>query len=222
MIIIGFAIACVAAFLVGSVPTGLVVGFARGINIRDHGSGNIGATNALRTLGKISGILVFIGDALKGWLVTTLGFGFVISTLSTLDPSLATSGAWHHELLRFLIGTSVVAGNAWSVFLRFDGGKGVSTSFGALFGMDPLVAGISLAFFVFVILIGRYISLGSLLATLLAFWVSLLVGRDLGTTLFTACAFLLVFIRHRENIMRLKNGTERKFSFRKTTSAPPT
>ncbi len=220
--IIGFAIACIAAFLVGSVPTGLIVGFARGTDVRDHGSGNTGATNALRTLGRTLGVLVFVGDALKGWLVTTLGFGFAVSALSAVDPSFAASGAWHHELLRFLIGTSVVAGNVWSVFLRFDGGKGVSTSFGALFGMDPLIAGIGLAFFVFVVGISRYVSLGSLLATLFAFCISLLVGREFGTVLFAACAFLLVLVRHRENIIRLKNGTERKFSFRKTTSAPPT
>lgn len=213
--IIGFAIVCIIAFLVGSVPTGLIVGLIRGVDIRNHGSGNIGATNVLRTLGKRWGILVFVGDALKGWLMTTVGFGLAVSALSALHPALSVSGGWQSELLRFFIGISVVAGHVWSVFLRFDGGKGVATSVGALFGMDPFIAVIGLGFFVFVVVISRYISLGSLLGTLFAFWMSFLLGRDLGTILFTAVAFLLVLIRHRENIVRLKNGTERKFSFRK-------
>lgn len=221
MLILEFAAACIIAFLIGSVPTGLLVGLVHKIDIRDHGSGNIGTTNALRTLGKLLGALVFAGDALKGWFVTTLGFGIAASALSVLDPSIAASGAWQNELLRFCIGTSVVMGNVWSVFLRFDGGKGVATSFGALFGIDPFVAMLGLAFFVLVVLVSRYVSLGSLIGTFSAPWISLYWGRGPDVILFAATAFLIVLIRHRENIARLKKGTENKLSFRKIHPAPP-
>jgi len=221
MVIIGFAIACIVAFLVGSVPTGFIVGLMHGKDIRDHGSGNTGATNALRTLGKVWGALVFLGDALKGWFVTSLGFGIAVSALSVLDPSIATGGAWQNELLRYCIGASVVMGNVWSVFLRFDGGKGVATSFGALFGMVPLVAIWGLVFFILVVIVSRYVSLGSLMGTFSAPLISLFGEHGLGTTLFATTAFLIVLIRHRENIARLKKGTEHKLSFKKIRPAPP-
>lgn len=215
MIVIGLALSAALAFLVGSIPTGLLAGFARGIDIRKHGSGNIGATNAVRALGTLLGALVFIGDAFKGWMMVTIGFSVLSSALSALDPSFKIPGAWNHELLHFLIATSVVAGHVWSVFLKFDGGKGVATGVGVFLGMDLLIAFLGLGVFALVVIASRYISLGSLVGTFTACGLSFALTRGMTSSLSAAVIFMIVLIRHRENITRLRNGTERKFSFRK-------
>lgn len=219
MMIIGLALAAALAFLAGSIPTGLWVGYlARGIDIRQHGSGNTGATNIFRTLGAVRGIFVFLCDAFKGWFMVTVGFQLLSSALSRLDPAVLISGSQSHDMLRALIAVSVVAGHAWSVFLKLDGGKGVATGAGVLLGMDPLIAVLGLAVFVIAVSVSRYISLGSLLGTFAACALAFILERDNTLSLSATAIFLIVFIRHRENIKRLCSGTERKFSFRKNPS----
>ena len=214
-IVVFLVLGCALAFLVGSIPTGLLVGRTRGIDIRKHGSGNVGATNILRVLGTQWGVFVLLCDALKGYLAVTLIFDGISALVGPYWNSISIERTWPHELLHVVVGASVIAGHIWSVFLCFDGGKGVATSAGAIFGIDPLVAGIGFAIFLITVAISGYVSLGSILSTSSGSFISLLLARPASSVIFFALVAIVVWARHRENILRLKNGTEKKFRFSK-------
>lgn len=183
------------AYLLGSIPFGWLIAKSKGVDIRKTGSGNIGATNVLRTLGKPAGITCFALDVLKGLLPASL-----FPRLGALDPQFG-----------ILFGAAAILGHTFPVFLRFKGGKGVATGAGVLLGVTPLAVLIGLATWIVIFWISGYVSLGSVVATLvvlLAGWI-----LDYGTvtaTALTLMAFLSLF-RHRENIRRLLNGTEHRF-----------
>ncbi len=188
----------VAGYLMGAIPVGLLVARRwRGIDIRQHGSGSTGATNILRTLGWQASAIVFAGDLTKTLLPVLIAW-FVIGS-----PFVAS-----------ITGLAVVAGHCWPVYCQFNGGRGVTSSLAALLIIQPLVAICSLLVAAIVMAWSRFVSLGSL--TGVAFgaivMVILIANRwaPPGELVFVIGAPLVVFVRHRENIMRLIAGTERK------------
>ena len=183
---------CAGAFLLGAIPFGYLAGKLKGIDLRAHGSGNIGATNALRVLGWKIGLPVLLLDVLKGYLPVLLA------------QRLALSPWW-------VVGAGLLAilGHTYSPFLGFRGGKGVATSLGVLIGLSPLIAVITLAAFILVIAITRYVSLGSLIGAVTeAICFLALPGLPLSYRLLGLLAAFFVILRHRPNIKRLLDGTE--------------
>ena len=195
------SLVCLLAFLIGAVPFGLVIGKLKGVDLREKGSGNIGATNAMRTLGKPLGTLVFLLDTLKGWLPVFLAH-------QQASPSEWLVGA----------GLAAVLGHIYSPFVRFKGGKGVATALGVLLGLDYRVGLGAFALFIIVVAITDYVSVGSIVAALAQaalFWV---FGDPLPMKLFGAIVGAFVIFRHRGNIQRLRKGEESRFSDRKKAS----
>ena len=189
------------SFFVGSIPFGLWIGRIYGVDIRTLGSGNIGATNVYRNLGKLPGLATFFLDLFKG--VFVILFGYLSSHLTLL-------GEWYYQPL---FGMSAVIGHCFSPFLKGNGGKGVATSFGVFLYLIPLQAIFAFLGFVFMFILTRYVSLASLFATLT---IMVLTAYSFGFgSIMTLCIYvicLIVIIRHRENIKRLVEGKENRFS----------
>ena len=183
-----------AAYLLGSIPTGLLLGKLYGIDVRKEGSGNIGATNLYRTVGRKVGVMTLIGDCLKG-LVPVLLLKF-----SAMPPDYA---AW--------VGLAAFCGHVFSVFLIFKGGKGVATALGVFLGLAPLAVLIALGVFVLLVFKWRYVSLGSVSAAAVMPPAVYLLGGGRVLTLVTALIAVIVIVKHWENIKRLVAGTENKF-----------
>lgn len=182
------------AYLVGSIPFGLLVSRALArVDIRRHGSGNIGTANVLRLVGKRAAALTLLGDLLKGFL-----------------PVLAALSLGASELWVVGVGLAAVLGHNWPVYLRFAGGKGVATSFGALLAMTPLPALLGLLTWMAVVLIFRYTSLAALAASVCIPPVILFLTGAGPYLAFSLLAALLIFVRHRDNIKRLWAGTEHR------------
>jgi glycerol-3-phosphate acyltransferase PlsY len=184
----------VAAYLLGSVPTGLLLAKAAGVDIRQSGSGNIGATNVYRTLGRSVGVMTLIGDCLKGLLPVLLA-----RYLQLPDTWVAA------------VGLAAFLGHVYTVFLGFKGGKGVATALGVFLGVAPLAVAGALLIFVAMVWKWRYISLGSITAA--AAMPTLVAINDPQPYILcmTAAISGLVIWKHRENIARLRAGTESRF-----------
>ena len=194
-----------AAYLLGSIPIGLLLARAKGVDIRTVGSGNIGATNVFRSVSKTLGILTFVGDALKGFVPA---FVFPI-----LGQRLA--GTFQGSEIGVLCGFAAIAGHNWPVFLRFKGGKGIATSAGVLLGIAPAAVGIGLAAWILLFVISRYVSvasIGAALAVPAASWIMYLPRGLLLPSVLTLLGLIAVW-RHKSNIQRLLNGTEHRFEF---------
>jgi glycerol-3-phosphate acyltransferase PlsY len=208
--------AVAAAYLIGGIPFGVIIAKAHGKDLRAIGSGNIGATNVARALGRRWGYACFGLDVLKG-LVPMLAFKAVVL------PHVAASVSEPLVLACWLLaGSAAILGHVFPVYLGFKGGKGVATSFGVALGLWPyftVSALIALAVWIAVVLTWRYISLASICASV-AFPVALAVGilalpawraQDLWPLLIAAVAIpILVILRHRQNVQRLLSGTESK------------
>lgn len=199
-------------YLVGAIPIGVIVARAKGIDLMKVGSGNIGATNVKRALGTKWGLIVFFADVLKGVIPAVVG--------RLLAPSILPVALGDYSLsvveLSALAGIAAIAGHCLSPFLKFKGGKGISTALGAILASDPLVALSSFGLFIVVVWIWRYISLGSLCAAIAAFGFSFLFGSGPLLHGFYAALAVFVWVRHVPNIKRLASGTESKFSFKST------
>ena len=196
-------LALLAAYLLGSIPNGLLVARLKGIDIRKVGSGNIGATNVFRSVGKFWGILTFICDALKGLIP------------AWLFPQLAGEPG---AALGIFCGALAIAGHNWPIFLKFKGGKGVATSAGVLLGIAPAAVGIGLLSWLILFLSTRYVSVASIGAALvvpLAGWFLYRDGLLLPITL--TVLGLVTIVRHQANLRRLIAGTEHRFEFGKKT-----
>jgi len=180
------------AYLIGSIPFGLVVSRAiGGVDIRQYGSGNIGTANVLRTVGKRAAVLTLLGDMLKGFL-----------------PALGVKLLGGSELLVAAVGLAAVLGHNWSAYLKFSGGKGVATSFAVLLVMTPVPALLGVLLWGGVLLAFRYTSLAALVSSVVVPPVILLYD-DVGPYFtFSVVLALLIFFRHRVNIQRLLAGTE--------------
>jgi len=194
LLIQDFLLVCIA-YLVGSIPFGLVFGRLRGVDVRAHGSGNIGATNVGRTLGKGWGALTLAADVLKAVLPMAVAQRIAASP----DPELVVS----------LCGGAAFLGHLFPVYLGFRGGKGVATALGVFLYLAPVAALLDLALFAAVVANWGYVSLGSLTAALFMpgiVWVVYGSGR---LALLAAFFGVLIWFKHRENIVRLKRGEEK-------------
>ena len=184
----------IAAYLLGSIPTGLLLARAFGVDIRSAGSGNIGATNVYRTLGRKVGVMTLVGDCLKG-LVPVLAakcFGF--------------SGGWIA-----MVGLAAFLGHVYTVFLGFKGGKGVATALGVFIGVSPPAVLAALVIFSLVLWKWRYVSLASITAAAAMPVLIALAGQESFIILMSLVIAAIVIFKHRGNIERLKAGTENKF-----------
>src|SRR3989304_2000354 len=191
----------IAAYLIGSIPTGIIVAKIIGApDPRTIGSGNIGATNVGRTAGKAAGIITLIGDILKGFLITSLAF-YILGNSPT-----AVS----------ITGLAVFLGHIYPIFLLFKGGKGVATALGVFLAIGPLQAIIAVILFAVIVAIFRYVSLGSMIAAVsIPILFSLFESTIPYAPLAVIIAVLIVF-KHSDNIKRLVNGTENKVGGKKT------
>jgi glycerol-3-phosphate acyltransferase PlsY len=209
MLLLGSLACFIVGYLLGSIPTGYLVARARGVDLRQVGSGNIGATNAFRVLGRGPGLVVLAGDALKGYLACTVGYQ---SCLRLLEACGVAAGA--SEVARVMAGLGAVLGHTYTFWLRFRGGKGIATSAGVFAALAPWALAVALAGWILVLACFRYVSLASIAAAVLlpamvwvmrehAFlcWVTTLVG-------------VLVIARHHANLKRLWLGTEPKVQWR--------
>lgn len=200
-------------YLCGALPFGLWLGrLARGIDVREHGSRNLGATNVYRVLGPPLGIATLLFDVLKGALPTWVlpGLPFFAGFPGGREGCAVT------------VGLAAVAGHVWTCFAGFRGGKGVATTVGVLLAVAPQACAVFAAVFVITLGITRYVSLGSILGSV-AFVAALLwqsAGHLARPALWMGVLLaLLVIARHKENLKRLARGEERRFAFRRGTSA---
>lgn len=192
-----------AAYLLGSFPTGyLAARLLKGIDIREQGSGSIGATNVLRTLGKGPALVVLLIDALKGVGAIALVNGFYALIETPQIPS-----TWQPWLVAFAA-FAVVLGHSKSIWLNFTGGKSVATSLGVLLAMSLPVGLGTLGVFAIVLAIWRIVSLGSIVGAIAVSILMILLGQPLPYLLFAVSAGLYVILRHRSNIERILAGTE--------------
>jgi glycerol-3-phosphate acyltransferase PlsY len=223
LILIYFAIA-VGAYLLGSVPTGFLVAKAKGIDIRKVGSGNMGATNVFRVLGKPAGIIVLLIDGLKGfaaaaWLAPCI-FNWLAPHFFKFDyqhPTGFFSAPFNEQAIDFqlricvIAGICAVLGHNYTCWLHFKGGKGIATTAGVYFALAPLAVSIALATWIVTTLITRYVSVASIAAAIAlptAVWITKPDNLLLGIV--TTALGLLAIFKHRKNIQRLMNGTEHR------------
>ena len=192
--VITAAVFIIIGYLVGSIPSGFLVARLYGVDIQKTGSGNIGATNVLRSVGVFPAVVVALLDPLKGY-------------LATLFPVLLGADHW----VVALTALATVLGNNFNVFLKLRGGKGVATSLGAFLAVDPLVTVLAMAVGLVTIVLGRFVSLGSLVGMASAPLFVLASGSYPVSELLLAVALmLLAYYRHGTNIQRLARGNERR------------
>lgn len=193
----------IISYLLGNISTSYIVAKRlAGVDIRTQGSGNAGSTNVLRTLGKKAGALTFVGDVLKGLLAVLIAR--LIAYSMHIDQSTCA----------YLAVVAVVLGHNYPVFLGFKGGKGVATSLGSMLGMNPIIALTCLGFFIIIVAITKYVSLGSILGISLS-PIIMIINHNTKGILVTLFLTISVAITHKENIKRLISGTERKIGTKK-------
>lgn len=203
-----YILGAVIGYLLGSIPCGLVlVKLVCGIDIREYGSHNIGATNVFRTVGARMASFVLLGDLGKGVLALYLVNHFVSSDLGALLVTAAAS----------------LVGHSFSCFLHFTGGKGVATGLGIILYLMPEVSVFALTVWLAIVFVTRYVSLGSIVAAFLAPICAWYLDYDWRLVVFIAICAIVVIVRHYDNIIRLKNGTENKIKqghLKKNVSGP--
>ena len=198
--IIGLLI--ILAYLIGSIPSGLIIGKAfYNIDIREHGSGNLGGTNTFRVLGKKAGFAVTISDILKGTIATVLPL--IVALIWNIDV----------DINPLVIGVFAVIGHMYPIFAGFKGGKAVATSAGILLGHEPLLFLIIIAIFFITLYLSKYVSLSSMIAGIAGLIYSLILWDDKLLILILAILTIFVVYRHRANIKRIINKTEPKVSW---------
>jgi len=190
--------AMLAAYLIGAVPIGYIVSrLLGGIDIRSAGSGNIGATNVLRTLGKLPAVVTLLGDVAKG--------AAAVGAARLLDPSPPSMGA---------AAVLAIIGNCWPVFLRFRGGKGVATGFGAFLALAWMATAPAALVWIVVVASFRYVSLGSVMACLCLPLGVAALGYPRASVVAAVVAAAIIIYRHRDNLGRLLKGKERRLGER--------
>src|SRR3954447_8707161 len=215
MSLAGYILTLVLSYLLGSIPTGFLVAKARGVDIRKFGSGNIGATNVFRYLGKPAGIFVLLVDALKGW-VAVAGVASVI-----LMWWFAGRSPTFHDALSVSAGVAAILGHNFTCWLHFKGGKGIATSAGVLIALVPKALLIILAVWIIVFALTRFVSLASICASATLPFAEWFTSHNLIMTGVTTAIAALAIYKHRGNIKRLLNGTESRISFKKRTASVP-
>ncbi len=185
---------CIVSYLIGSIPFGVVLARAQNLNIREHGSGNIGATNVARVMGKKAGLLTLLGDVSKGFIV-----------------ALSAGSLYEKPELISLSGLMVFLGHLYSVFLKFKGGKGVATSLGLFSYIMPLATLCAIGVFSICLWISGYVSIGSIMAAVSLPLFAFLFKLQLPYIYLAVIIGLFTTQRHYGNILRLIEGTEAKF-----------
>jgi glycerol-3-phosphate acyltransferase PlsY len=196
----GFALTAIVSYLLGSIPTGYLVAKARGIDIRSVGSGNIGATNVFRILGKPAGITVLLIDALKG---------FVACRFVAFGPSAPS------EAHQMVAGLFAILGHNYTCWLHFKGGKGIATSAGVLLALAPTACAVAVTTFLIVLGLSRYVSLSSIAAAIvlpIGVW---LAGGSIPMITLSIFLSVMAIYKHRANISRLVAGTESRIGQKK-------
>ena len=193
-----------AAYLLGSIPTSYLVGRLKGIDLRRHGSGNLGGTNVYRVMGAAAAVPVVVVDVGKGFVPAY----FFPAWDGTSVPGLA-----------LLYGVGAIAGHVWSVWMKFRGGKGVATGGGVIIALAPTAALISLLVWIGLVTLTGYVSLGSLAAASLVPVTAWLTDEPRPTVLFCVVIALFVWWTHRDNLRRLARGEENRFGRRPPTDA---
>lgn len=209
MPVLSYIVTALVAYLLGSIPTGYLVAKARGVDIRTVGSGNIGATNAFRVLGKGLGVFVLLMDALKGWVAVQVA-AVIVANVMPGPPEV---------YLRITAGITAILGHNFTCWLHFKGGKGIATSAGVLIALVPWALLIILSIFIILFLATRYVSVGSIAASFSLPFATWFTTRDVGLTAVTGAMGALAILKHRKNIQRLLNGTENRIQFRKKEAA---
>ncbi len=205
--IISYIVGIIISYLIGGIPFGYLIAVIKGIDIRTQGSGNIGATNVGRVLGKKYGLIIFILDLLKGFLVVLL----VPAAVSSAVNIPTTTG----NLLVVLCGFCAVLGHAFPVYLKFKGGKAVATSFGVFIWLVPISIAIAFGVWLLTVIVMRYVSLGSMVGSM-ALVVAVVVvvdspfGDNVYLTAMSVAVAILIIARHTSNIQRIIAGTEKK------------
>jgi len=194
----GLIVAMLVAFWIGALPFGYWIGRLRGVDIRQHGSGNIGATNVFRVLGAKAALATLLLDAFKGWL-----------------PTFTVIQATHSDFHALLVGSSAILGHTFSPFMGFRGGKGIATGLGVLLAAAPATAAIAFLVWLLAFWLTRWVSLGSILGAITvpiaAYW----LGHSLPAVAILALAAAIVVFRHRANMQRILRGQEPRLTLRR-------
>jgi len=201
------------SYLIGSIPTAYIfVRFLKGVDIRQVGSGNVGATNASRILGKPLGITVLLLDIFKGFLVVFFMGNFIVPRVESISG----------DVIRMLLGLSCIYGHNWTIFLAFKGGKGVATTIGVLLGLAVKISGLMLIFclvistWLLVFIVSGIISLSSVIAGISLPIFMILFKKPPALIILSLILSLFIILRHKENLKRLSCGKEPRFNFRKS------
>jgi glycerol-3-phosphate acyltransferase PlsY len=212
-----YSLTIVVSYLTGSLPTGYLAGMTRGIDIRAAGSGNIGATNVFRVLGTAAGIAVLAVDGVKGFAAARW---VPLLTWYCFHGTMRDFPATFRENLALAAGAAAVLGHVYSCWLKFKGGKGIATSAGVGFAWAPAACAVTLAIWLVVFVVTRYVSLASIVASVvlpLAVW-RLHYGTKM-TLVMTAMGVLAIY-KHKANIRRLVEGTENRAVTKKKRPTP--
>jgi glycerol-3-phosphate acyltransferase PlsY len=206
---VSYITTCALGYLLGSIPTGFLLAQARGIDIRTVGSGNIGATNAFRVLGRAAGSAVLLVDALKGWVAVAIlpQIVFLLLGIPFNTPT--------REYYQIIAGLAVVLGHNYTCWLKFKGGKGIATSAGVLAALVPAALLIIFAIWIIVFAVSRYVSLASIAASLALPFAAWITGCGVLLIVMTSSMAALAIYKHRANIERLVKGTENRFQPRR-------
>jgi len=199
------ALLVVAAYLLGSIPTSYLVGRLHGLDLREHGSGNLGGTNAYRVMGLRAAAPVVLVDVTKGFVPAYFFPGWDGTPVGQLALA---------------YGLAAIAGHVWSVFMRFRGGKGVATGAGVLIALAPTSALIGLLVWIGVVMITRYVSVASIAAATVVPTVAWLTDEAPSTVIFCSAIALFVWWTHRGNLRRLLQGDENRFGSSRRQGAP--
>jgi glycerol-3-phosphate acyltransferase PlsY len=209
--VLAYIFVAVAAYLLGSIPTGYLVAKAKGVDIRSVGSGNIGATNAMRVLGKPAGIFVLLVDALKGYAAVAW---LTLAVLKIFNVSGADD-----EILRITAGIGAVLGHNYTCWLKFKGGKGIATTAGVYLALALGAVLVALVVFIMAVLLTKYVSVGSITAAIaLPATVWIMTPNNLLLGIVTTALGVLAIYKHKSNIQRLMAGTENRLG-KKTEGA---
>ncbi|HYV29234.1 MAG TPA: glycerol-3-phosphate 1-O-acyltransferase PlsY [Candidatus Eisenbacteria bacterium] len=197
-----YIVVALTAYLLGSIPTGYLVARAKGVDIRSLGSGNIGATNVFRVLGKPAGIAVLVFDGLKGFAACAWMSDLIIQFFKVPPDETV--------YLRLAAALAVILGHNYTCWLHFKGGKGIATSAGVLAGVVPWSLVIGLAIWIIMCAVTRYVSVGSLAASVTLPFTTWLTTKNWTLTAVTAAMSALAIYKHKGNIQRLLKGTENR------------
>jgi acyl phosphate:glycerol-3-phosphate acyltransferase len=207
--IAGYILTVLIAYLLGSIPTGFLVAKARGVDIRTVGSGNIGATNVFRILGKPAGVFVLLADAAKGWVAV-----FVVAKLIS-GWFFPDAGSTSREWFAICAGVAAILGHNYTCWLYFKGGKGIATSAGVLTALVPEPLLIILSVWIIIFALTRYVSLASISAAFTLPFAAWAVGDSRTIILVTAALTALAIYKHKANIKRLIDGTENRITLKR-------